>query len=122
MRRALLVTVVFVLAGCSSEDPPPTVKPWDCGPPEPYAVALTVKHHEMCLGDEQIVSASLQWTCDAPATIERDATFTSSDPKVLSIEGDRVRAVGTGAAEIEAHAEGHESEPFLVRVVRCASP
>jgi hypothetical protein len=46
--------------------------------------------------------------------------FSSSDPVVLAIDGDRARARGTGAAELKATAEGRASAPKVVRVVRCA--
>lgn len=124
MRRMHLAIVGLVAAtagGCSSEpEPPPTVKPWDCGVPQAYAVELTAKFHEVCLGDEQALSATVQWSCGAPETAAADATFTTSDPHVIAIEGDRARARGTGAAEIAAHAEGQRSAAMLVRVVRCA--
>jgi hypothetical protein len=112
---ALLLS--FALVGCGEDDTPPTVGPWDCGAPEPYYLELSATQHEMCVGKEQRLTATVHWSCQKATTSE--GTFVSSDPYVITIEGDKAVARGPGAVELKARAEGQESAPFVVRVVRC---
>jgi len=95
------------------------VRPWDCGPPEPLFVELSTTHHEMCVGGEQRLSVEVEWSCGKGVTTN-GGVFSSSDSVVIAIDGDRALARGTGVAELKAKAEGIESAPKVVRVVRCA--
>jgi len=118
-RAVMLCALSFTLAACSEEDAPPRVGSWECGPPEPLYVELSTTHHEMCVGSEQRLSVEVQWSC-RNGTTSTGGVFASSDPVVIAIDGDRALARAPGAAELKAKAEGKESPPMVVRVVRCA--
>jgi hypothetical protein len=117
-RGIMLCALSFTLAGCSDEDEPPRVGSWECGPPEPLYVELSTTHHDMCAGSEQRLTAKVQWSCGKAATT--GGVFSSSDPVVIAIDGDRAIARARGVAELRAKAEGKESAPMLVRVTPCA--
>jgi len=119
VRALLLCGCSFALVGCGESDEPPRVGNWECGPPEPVYVERPAQRREMCLGSEQRLSSGVEWSCGKGRTVVTTG-FSSSDPVVIAIDGDRALARATGAAELKAAAEGVESEPVVVRVVRCA--
>lgn len=115
-RRAWLVCLL--VAACSEDESPPTIGSWDCGVPKPIGVELEAKLHDMCLGTEQPLSATVTWSCGKGETTE-PATFETSDPLVVAIAGSRATARGYGVAELRARVAGEVSAPAAVRVVRC---
>jgi hypothetical protein len=120
MMRALLLATVLVGCGGPDEDAPPIARPYDCGVPTAFSLEVTAKFHEVCMGAEQVLSANAQRSCGAGTSAATDPIFSSSDPLVIKIVGNRAIAAGFGAAEVTARAEGLVSEPILLRVGRCA--
>jgi hypothetical protein len=80
-------------------------------------IELQTAHHQMCIGSEQRLSADVLSSCGDRSTA--GAVFSSSDPVVISIEGDRAIARAPGAAELKARTGSVDSQPILVRVMRC---
>lgn len=119
MRRAL-IAVAATLVSCSDESPPPTAGPYDCGPPAAYMLELTTAFHEVCVGDEQTLTATAYRSCGGGTSAANGPSFASSDSLVIKIEGARAIATGPGAAELTARAEGLVSEPRLIKVLRCS--